>query len=198
MIAMIAAGTVRAAPTRKGQSWPTKVNRAPAPIGPTIRAIDPEAMFRPSMAPCRSGGDERLAEDITSEAFFRALRRIDSFRGDCDIRVWLCQIAKNCYYTHLKQSRWTEHTADMEQLISEAEESPEEMLLCSENAQQVKHLLHELPDPHKEVFMWRTLGELSFKEIGKLFHKTENWACVTYHRARKMIQKGMEVDKDEK
>ena len=45
-----------------------------------------------------SGGDERLAEDITSEAFFRALRRIDSFRGDCDIRVWLCQIAKNCYY----------------------------------------------------------------------------------------------------
>ena len=48
-----------------------------------------------------SGGDERLAEDITSEAFFRALRRIDSFRGDCDIRVWLCQIAKNCYYTHL-------------------------------------------------------------------------------------------------
>ena len=115
-----------------------------------------------------SGGDERLAEDITSEAFFRALRRIDSFRGDCDIRVWLCQIAKNCYYTHLKQSRWTEHTADMEQLISEAEESPDEMLLRSENAQQVKYLLHELPDPYKEVFMWRTLGELSFKEIGKL------------------------------
>lgn len=78
-----------------------------------------------------SGGDERLAEDITSEAFFRALRRIDSFRGDCDIRVWLCQIAKNCYYTHLKQSRWTEHTADMEQLISKAEESPDEMLLRS-------------------------------------------------------------------
>ena len=91
-----------------------------------------------------SGGDERLAEDITSEAFFRALRRIDSFRGDCDIRVWLCQIAKNCYYTHLKQSRRTEHTADMEQLISEAEESPDEMLLRSENAQQVKHLLHQL------------------------------------------------------
>ena len=63
-----------------------------------------------------SGGDERLAEDITSEAFFRALRRIDSFRGDCDIRVWLCQIAKNCYYTHLKQSRRTEHTADMNSL----------------------------------------------------------------------------------
>ena len=60
---------------------------------------------------------ERLAEDITSEAFFRALRRIDSFRGDYgDIRVWLCQIAKNCYYTHLKQSRWTDVNSDMRKL----------------------------------------------------------------------------------
>ncbi len=145
-----------------------------------------------------SGGDERLAEDITSEAFFRALRSIDSFRGDCDIRVWLCQIAKNCYYTHLKQSHRTEPTADMEPLISEAEELPDEILLRSENVRQIKNLLHELPDPYKEVFMWRTLGEMCFKEIGELFHKTENWACVTYHRARKLIQKGMEADGNEK
>lgn len=145
-----------------------------------------------------SGGDERLAEDITSEAFFRALQCIDSFRGDCDIRVWLCQIAKNCYYSHLKQSRRIEHTADMGRLLSETEEAPDEILMRRENARQVKNLLHGLPDPYKEVFMWRTLGEMSFKEIGKLFHKTENWACVTYHRARKMIQKEMEVDENEK
>jgi len=145
--------------------------------------------------PAGTNGWQRILPAKPSSVRFAALT---AFGGDCDIRVWLCQIAKNCYYTHLKQSRWTEHTADMEQLISEAEESPDEMLLRSENAQQVKHLLHELPDPYKEVFMWRTLGELSFKEIGKLFHKTENWACVTYHRARKMIQKGMEADEDEK
>ena len=52
-----------------------------------------------------SGGDERLAEDITGEAFFRALRHIDSFRGDSDIRAWLCQIAKNWYSTHLTPGR---------------------------------------------------------------------------------------------
>ncbi len=144
-----------------------------------------------------SGGDERLAEDITSEAFFRALRRIDSFRGECDIRVWLCQIAKNCYYTHLKRSRRTEHTADIGRLLSGGEEGPDEIVLRSEKVRQVKDLLHGLPDPYKEVFMWRTLGEMSFKEIGELFHKTENWACVTYHRGRKMIQKGMEADENE-
>ena len=63
---------------------------------------------------------------------------------------------------------------------------------------EIQQLLHKLDDPYKEVFMWRTLGELSFKQIGALFNKTENWACVTYHRARKMIQKGMEVSNNEK
>lgn len=145
-----------------------------------------------------SGGNEQLAEDITSEAFSRALRGIDSFRGDCDIRVWLCQIAKNCYFTDRKQNSRTELVDDIEQHLQRAEKSPDEILLHNENAQQVKRLLHDLPDPYKEVFMWRTLGEMSFKQIGELFHKTENWACVTYHRARKMIQKGMEVDENEK
>lgn len=47
--------------------------------------------------------DEALAEEITSESFLKALSSIDSFKGDCDIRVWLCQIAKNCYFTHRKK-----------------------------------------------------------------------------------------------
>lgn len=49
--------------------------------------------------------DEALAEEITSESFLKALSSIDSFKGDCDIRVWLCQIAKNCYFTHRKSSK---------------------------------------------------------------------------------------------
>ena len=45
----------------------------------------------------------QVADEITSDTFFKAMRSIDSFRGDCDVRVWLCQIAKNCYYSHLKK-----------------------------------------------------------------------------------------------
>lgn len=118
-----------------------------------------------------SGGNEQLAEDITSEVFSRALRCIDSFRGDCDIRVWLCQIAKNCYFTYLKQSSKTQFAADVERYMLEAEELPEEILLRSETVRQIKKLLHELPDPYKEVFMWRVLGEMSFKQIGGAFSK---------------------------
>ena len=42
-------------------------------------------------------GSEHVAEEITSDTFFKALRSIGKFRGSCDMRVWLCQIAKNCY-----------------------------------------------------------------------------------------------------
>ena len=79
------------------------------------------------------------------------------------------------------------------QLITVSEEAHrnteiEELIGAQEEAKQIRKILHELPDPYKEVFMWRVFGELSFKAIGELYNKTDNWACVTYHRARKMMQ----------
>lgn len=56
----------------------------------------------------------------------------------------------------------------------------------------VHELLHHLDEPYKEVFTLRIFGELSFKQIAKLFNKTESWACVTYHRARHKIIERME------
>ena len=53
----------------------------------------------------RLSGSADVAEEITSETFFKALDAIDGFRGDCEIRVWLCRIAKNCYFSHLKRSK---------------------------------------------------------------------------------------------
>ena len=61
-----------------------------------------------------------------------------------------------------------------------------------EEAAQLRKILHSISEPYKEVFMWRVFGELSFNEIGDLYGKTDNWACVTYHRARKMIQSRLE------
>ena len=75
---------------------------------------------------------------------------------------------------------------------------PMEAVLSKETVTEIQRSLHGLDEPYKEVFMWRTLGELSFKQIGALFGKTENWACVTYHRARKKIQEGMEGFNNEK
>ena len=61
-----------------------------------------------------------------------------------------------------------------------------------EQAAQIRTVLHNVSEPYKEVFMWRVFAELSFKQIGQIFGKSENWACVTYHRAKTMIQSRLE------
>ncbi len=147
----------------------------------------------------RLSGDENIAEEITSETFFKAMRGISGFRGDCDIRVWLCQIAKNCYYTHLKKSKQTNsiNNAKLLELPSEDSTIEEQYLKCEETAR-IKTVLHHLSEPYKEVFMWRVFAELSFKQIGQIFGKSENWACVTYHRAKTMIKSRLEDKANEK
>lgn len=139
---------------------------------------------------------EHIAEEITSETFFNAMKSIDNFRGDCDIRVWLCQIAKNCYYSYLKKAGRTESIKNLE--VSEQYLSLEERISQRDTTMQIQSILHEIAEPYKEVFMWRVFAELSFKQIGQIFGKSENWACVTYHRARNKIKEKLEVDNDEK
>ena len=127
------------------------------------------------------------------------MRSINRFRGDCDIRVWLCQIAKNCYLSYLKSTGRTDSIENTELLsIPSQGETAEEQLARQDEASQIQKLLHDLPETYKEVFMWRVFAELSFKQIAKIFGKTENWACVTYHRARKMIKDKSEVERNEK
>lgn len=138
-------------------------------------------------------GDEHIAEEITSDTFFKAMKSIKDFRGECDMRVWLCQIAKNTYYSYLKKNERVISVDEAElQNIVAPDAFIEDWIGMQEEAQQIRRILHELADPYKEVFMWRVFGELSFKAIGELYDKTDNWACVTYHRARKMIQHSLE------
>jgi RNA polymerase sigma-70 factor (ECF subfamily) len=143
----------------------------------------------------RLSGSEHVAEEITSETFFRALRTIDKFRGDCDMRVWLCQIAKNCYYTYLEKNRRTE---SLEAASAEHAPSFEQILSRREQVAQIQRILHTIPEPYREVFMWRVYAELSFRQIGQIFGKSENWACVTYHRAKSKIKERLESECNDK
>lgn len=147
----------------------------------------------------RLSGDEQTAEEITSETFFKAMRAIGTFRGDCDIRVWLCQIAKNCYYTdRRKAGRTGQLDAAVLAGLPCEEETAVEKVLRQEDAAQLRMILHGVPEPYREVFMWRVFAELSFKQISQIFEKSENWACVTYHRAKNMIQSRLEEQNHEK
>ena len=143
----------------------------------------------------RLSGNEHIAEEITSETFFKALQSINKFRGECDIRVWLCQIAKNSYYSYLEKNKKYIHVEDeVLSNVPDNESSILEKIVVQDNSKQIQKLLHNIPEPYKEVFMWRVFAELSFKQIGQLFNKSDNWACVTYHRARLMIKERMEEE----
>lgn len=138
-------------------------------------------------------GDENIAEEITSQTFFKALSSINKFRGECDVRVWLCQIAKNCYFTYLKKNSKTENIDDIQVLnIQDFTCDINEIISNKEQSKRIQTVLHTIPEPYKEVFMWRVFAELNFKEIGQIFDKSDNWACVTYHRARNMIKEKLE------
>lgn len=135
--------------------------------------------------------DEHIAEDITSETFINAMKSIDKFKGNCDIRVWLCQIAKNSYFSYLRKNKKLIYT-DKDKEQEEESIDIEASMLSIETSMEIHEVLHNLEEPYKEVFSLRTFGELSFKQIGLLFQKNENWACVTYHRARKKIKNKLE------
>ena len=130
--------------------------------------------------------EPQLAEEITQETFFKAMKNLDGFRGQCRLFVWLCQIAKNTYCSHQRKNSTSFDTDP------ETSPSVEEAILQKETAFEIHRILHHLPEPYKEVFSLRVFGELSFKQIGILFGKTENWARVTYYRARVKIKEELQ------
>lgn len=124
--------------------------------------------------------NETLAEELTQETFFKALKGIDKFKGECKIRVWLCQITKNAYFSLCEKNK---HITD-ESHEETVDEYIEQKLINRETAWEIHKMLHFLDEPYKEVFTLRVFGELPFLQIAELFDKTESWARVTFHRAK--------------
>ena len=132
--------------------------------------------------------DRDLAEELIQETFLRAIRSIDTYRGEGEFRVWLCSIAKNLFYSQMKKQKKSIPVADEDFPEGGSQEKTLiDRITDRETAMEIYQALHRLRDPYKEVFSLRVFGELSFREIGVLFEKSEHWACVTYHRARQMI-----------
>ena len=133
-------------------------------------------------------GDRAQAEEITQETFFRAFSRQKDFRGESDEVTWLCAIAKN-YFLDEKRRQARNETIPEE--MPETGKSLEQTAEDRDSSFRIHVALHELEEPYREVFELRVFGELSFREIGMIFKKTENWARVTYHRARLKLQERM-------
>lgn len=134
--------------------------------------------------------DEGLAEELKEQVFFQALKALPRFRGECDIRTWLCSMGRNCYLSYLRKSKPEEDINSMQ--IPDPNQAIEDQFIDRDQAMRIHRVLHTLPEPYKEVFSLRVFGQLSFGDIGSLFGRTANWACVTYHRAKQKIRNEME------
>ena len=140
----------------------------------------------------RLTGNAELAEEITAETFFRALRSMDSFRSDSSLRVWLCSIAKNILYDEKRKQK---HTAAMDDeallRIRDTRPDAETLTMIRDKAGRTLEEADRLKEPYRTVLLLRLIGEKSYQQIAEQFHRKPNWAYVTYHRARKMIQEAM-------
>ncbi|MBR0128060.1 MAG: RNA polymerase sigma factor [Firmicutes bacterium] len=133
-------------------------------------------------------GDPHLAEDITQETFFKAMQKLDGFRGDCSLTTWLCRIARNLYLNSKSRQKRSqdylkEHPPEMVN-----PDSAERELIRKEQASEIIAAMQRLEEPYKEVFSLRSFSDLSFKEIGRMFGKNDSWARVTYHRAKLKVK----------
>jgi RNA polymerase sigma-70 factor (ECF subfamily) len=134
--------------------------------------------------------DEDVAEEVTQETFFKAMRHINQFNGSCRLYVWLCQIAKNTYFS-LYKKRKRMMPLDIDEDFSDITSDLESAFLDKDAARRLHILLHNLKEPYKEVFTLRIFGELPFSQIGELFGKTAGWARLTFFRAKVQLKEAM-------
>ena len=131
-----------------------------------------------------------ISEELTQETFYRAIKKIDKYKGECQISVWLCQIAKNLWYDQCRKDKkviYEENELFNEQTLNELEEK----VISDDERIELYKRMQKLDEKTREVLYLRLTGELSFKEIGIILNRTENWASVTFYRGKNKL---MEVD----
>ena len=137
-------------------------------------------MSRPSSA--------QMAEELTQETFYQAVRSIDRFDGGCKVSVWLCQIAKHLWYQQLRKAR--RETELPEETALPPLPSSEDEAVGRAGQVELLRQIHSLPEPGREVVYLRAFGGLSFREIGEVLGKSENWARVTFYRSKERLRQG--------
>lgn len=133
-------------------------------------------------------GDSDISEELTQETFYQAIKSINRFEGKCSVYTWLCQIAKNLWCREL-DCRKRHPVSEYDANARSPSANPEEIISLKDEKMNVLKRLHTLPEHEKEIILLRASGELSFREIGEIFSKSESWARVTYYRAKQKLKK---------
>ena len=133
--------------------------------------------------------DAEWSQELMQETFLRAVTSITRYDGSCKLSVWLCQIAKHILYQELRKKNRMETVELMDHISDTAASDGETRVLVQESKKEIYRAIHHLPELEKEVVLYRVSGELSFREIGEILGKTENWSRTVFYRAKQKIKK---------
>jgi RNA polymerase sigma-70 factor (ECF subfamily) len=129
--------------------------------------------------------DRHLAEDLTQEAFLRALSSLSSFRVGGSFQAWLFRIAYNHFLNQRREGRRV-RIAFPEELPSDAE-GPAEQVLSREALQLLARAVGRLPTEFRAAFLLRVETDLSFREIADILQITEETARWRVFKARQKL-----------
>lgn len=138
---------------------------------------------------CSICHNEQLAEDLMQETFLQAYKSIERYDGSCKVSSWLCQIAKHLFYQYLQKNKCEVPAEIDEQQITTNIDTERQVLARFELVDIFKEM-QKLPSQMREVIYLRIAGELSFKEIGEIMGRSENWARVNFYRGKEKLLKG--------
>lgn len=129
------------------------------------------------------------AEELLQETFFQAFKSISRFKGESSISTWLFSIARNVYLKKYNDDKKRDETSlELENIIGVAK-SPLDELEAKEDERRILKAINLLDDTYRQVVILRSLNELSFREIGEILNKNENWARVTFYRGKVKLGK---------
>ena len=133
-----------------------------------------------------------IAEELTAETFYQAIRSIHRYDGSCQLKTWLFQIAKHLW---LKQSsRMKRETSTLCQDISNksAYDFLDQVMDATEEKITFYKKINLLDEPYRTVIYLRLASNLTFDEIGQILDQSANWSRVTYYRAKERLKASYE------
>ena len=144
--------------------------------------------------------DSDLAEELTQETFYQAVKNVNRFDHSCKVSTWLCAIAKNQWLKYRRKAKKTSLSGDgndegktsdfYTESVGEVV-SAESQFLSNDRRVEILRRMHQLPEPGREVLYLRIFGCLSFRDIGEVMGKSENWARVIYYRTKLKLREVM-------
>ncbi len=139
-------------------------------------------------------GNKQIAEDITSQTFLAALESIGNFRQDGNFGSWLFTIARNKVNDYFRSSKTVSPIHEAE-LIEDGSD-PLASLIQSDQSKIVQSLIKKLTEDEQELLRLRFIAELSYSNIARLLHKSEDALKKSIYRLLARLQSQVEVNNE--